>query len=429
MAIKILMPALSPTMTDGKLSRWIKKEGDKIKSGDIIAEIETDKATMEYEATEDGILGKILIPDATEGVKVNELIGVMLEENENASVIEDFIKSFKSSDSKSTVTSTTKADEKSLLGSTLNVDIKPSAVTVSSTTKIFITPLAKRLAEKNNIDIKKITGSGPMVNATSARIVKNDVEVFMSKSSGAGVTDNLSAGMPIATSSAYEDRANSGMRKTIAKRLLESKNTVPHYYLSVDCEMDALLDARIKLNEAAKDSYKLSINDFIIKALALAMQNVPDVNASWQGDTTRYFINSDIAIAVATPTGLITPIIRSAEKKGLVQISNEMKELAKKARDGKLQPSEYQGGGFSLSTLGMYGIKDFCAIINPPQAGILAVGATTAKPIVRDNNIVIANIMSVTLSADHRVVDGAVAAKFLGSFKGYMENPLSMLVY
>jgi pyruvate dehydrogenase E2 component (dihydrolipoamide acetyltransferase) len=423
MPIKILMPALSPTMTEGKLSKWIKKEGDKIKSGDIIAEIETDKATMEYEATEDGILGKVLIADGTENVAVNTLIGVMLEEGEESSSIEAFVAS--NSGSAKPAAAKAEAAAQTAPAAAAGGTATPSvAVASNNGGKIFITPLAKRIAQQSSLDVSSIKGSGP-----NGRIIKNDVEAAIKggvKTSDNSKTAAQSLGGHAAGS--YEDKPNSGMRKTIAKRLLESKNSIPHYYLTIDCNMETILKARANLNDMSKDKYKLSVNDFIIKAVAMAMIDVPEANASWLGDTTRFYKTADVAVAVATPTGLFTPIVWEAEKKGLVQISSEMKDLAARAKDGKLKPSEYQGGGFSISNLGMMGIKDFCAIINPPHAGILAIGATEKRAIVVKDAVVIANMMSVTISADHRVMDGAVAAKFLNAFKGYIENPISLIL-
>ncbi|MDR0483977.1 MAG: 2-oxo acid dehydrogenase subunit E2, partial [Alphaproteobacteria bacterium] len=307
--------------------------------------------------------------------------------------------------------------------------VAPVSATTSTGGKIFITPLAKRIAQQNSLDIAKVKGSGP-----NGRIIKHDIEVALKGGVVASnsVADNTqaqaTAGLGGYPAGSYEDKPNSGMRKTIAKRLLESKNTIPHYYLTIDCNMETILKARASLNDIAKDKYKLSVNDFIIKAVAMAMKDVPDANASWQGDTTRFYKTSDVAVAVATPTGLFTPIIFEAEKKGLVQISNEMKDLASRAKEGKLKPSEYQGGGFSISNLGMMGIRDFCAIVNPPHAGILAIGTTEKRAIVVKDAVVIANMMSVTISADHRVMDGAVAAKFLNAFKKYIENPVSMIL-
>ncbi|UQY80207.1 pyruvate dehydrogenase complex dihydrolipoamide acetyltransferase [Candidatus Hepatincola sp. Av] len=522
MPIKILMPALSPTMTEGTLAKWLKKEGDTIKSGDVIAEVETDKATIEYESTEDGTLAKILVQNGTEGVKVNDVIGVLLEEGETKDDLDTFLQSLhtpssakpnantpetttnnnnssasttnansqtakpttqtdktqkttnpnnstgvnpSNNNSNNTATNTATSQQPNQTITSANTTTSFNSETANSTqtanqnstsaqsnnsttsssspnnvtanyhskntAKTFITPLARRLATQKNLDITAIKGSGP-----HGRIIKADVEnpvqttISGTTSSGttiSGIHNNMQAtSVNITTPSTYEDKPNSGMRKTIAKRLLESKTTIPHYYLTLDCNMTALLNARAFLNSKGKDQYKLSVNDFIIKATALAMQDIPESNAYWQGETTRFFQDSDVSVAVATPKGLITPIIRAANKKGLLQISTEMKELAHKAKDGKLKPSEYQGGGFSVSNLGMFGIKHFAAIVNPPQAGILAVGATEQKPIVKDGNIIIADIMCATLSADHRILDGAVGARFLKAFKEYIENPISM---
>ncbi|MDR2008390.1 MAG: pyruvate dehydrogenase complex dihydrolipoamide acetyltransferase [Alphaproteobacteria bacterium] len=422
MPIKILMPALSPTMTEGKLSKWVKKEGDKIKSGDIIAEIETDKATMEYEATEDGILGKILIADGAENVAVNTLIGVMLEDGEDAGLIDSFVAANSSGGA-----AKSSAPAAAPAAATTTASAPAPVATSNNGSKVFITPLAKRIAQQNSVDVAALKGSGP-----NGRIIKVDVESALAGGvSSATATATTAVPAPSLgghAAGSYEDKPNSGMRKTIAKRLLESKNTIPHYYLTIDCNMETILKARASLNDISKDKYKLSVNDFIIKAVAMAMIDVPEANSSWLGDTTRYYKTADVAVAVATPTGLFTPIVWEAEKKGLVQISLEMKDLAARAKDGKLKPSEYQGGGFSISNLGMMGIKDFCAIINPPHAGILAIGTTEKRAIVVKDAVVIANMMSVTISADHRVMDGAVAAKFLNAFKGYIENPVSMIL-
>ena len=415
MPIKIIMPSLSPTMSDGKIGKWLKKEGDKIKAGDILAEIETDKATMEYESTEEGVLGKILTPSGTEGVLVNSLIGVILEDGETEADIQAFIAKFNSSSAVSvSVTAPVVA----------NAVTEEKTVAVvnnsSNSTRVFITPLAKRLAKELNLDVSQLKGSGPR-----GRIIKHDVENFKaSANSSSSVTSNVTHNV----AGSFEDKPNTGSRKTIAKRLLESKITVPHYYLTIDCNMDNLLLARENLNKAGTDKYKLSVNDFIIKAVALAMRDVPEANASWMGDVTRYFNTSDVAVAVATEGGLFTPVVRNSETKGLVQISSEMKDLAKRAKLGKLKPEEYQGGGFSISNLGMFGIREFSAIINPPHAGILAVGCTEKRAVVKNNAVVIANVMTVTLSADHRVMDGAVGATFLNAFKKYMEEPINMLV-
>jgi pyruvate dehydrogenase E2 component (dihydrolipoamide acetyltransferase) len=437
MPIKVLMPALSPTMTEGKLSKWLKKEGDKIKSGDVIAEIETDKATIEYEATESGVLGKIIIQDGSEGIKVNELIGVLLDDGETTADIEKFLANFKPLVAGNTTVnaSTNMAVEVKSAPQVITQTSSPVSVVNSSVAmvnnnaggRVFASPLAKKIAQLSGIDIANIKGSGP-----NGRILKADVDNFVAgggKTFGgasSGSMGKATGKYPRGNSGKFEDKANSGMRKTIAKRLLESKLTIPHYTETVEVLMDALLSARESINHQAGDRYKLSVNDFIIKATALAMQEIPEANAYWQGDTTRYFKSSDISIAVATPTGLITPIVFEAEAKTLPEISAEMRDLGKRAKEGKLKPSEYQGGGFSISNLGMFGIDHFTAIVNPPQAGILAVGATKEKPVVKNGQIVVANVMSITLSADHRILDGAVAAKFMVALRKYLENPVLM---
>jgi pyruvate dehydrogenase E2 component (dihydrolipoamide acetyltransferase) len=347
----------------------------------------------------------------------------MLEEGEESSSIEAFVAS--NSGSAKPAAAKAEAAAQTAPAAAAGGTATPSvAVASNNGGKIFITPLAKRIAQQSSLDVSSIKGSGP-----NGRIIKNDVEAAIKggvKTSDNSKTAAQSLGGHAAGS--YEDKPNSGMRKTIAKRLLESKNSIPHYYLTIDCNMETILKARANLNDMSKDKYKLSVNDFIIKAVAMAMIDVPEANASWLGDTTRFYKTADVAVAVATPTGLFTPIVWEAEKKGLVQISSEMKDLAARAKDGKLKPSEYQGGGFSISNLGMMGIKDFCAIINPPHAGILAIGATEKRAIVVKDAVVIANMMSVTISADHRVMDGAVAAKFLNAFKGYIENPISLIL-
>ncbi len=423
MAIKVLMPALSPTMEEGTLSKWLKKEGDVVKSGDILAEVETDKATMEYECTEEGVLGKILVAEGSEGVKVNSVIAVLLEDGEGQDAIESIISANTSASvEQNKPTKEVKQEASVSVKNEIISNEKISSNNISSSKKIFITPLAKRIAQQNNITITSLQGTGP-----NGRITKVDVEKAIENPTVSANDNNISSTIS-GLKSGYEDKPNSGMRKTIAKRLLESKTTVPHYYLTIECNVDQILKARVSLNALANEQYKLSVNDFIIKATALAMQEVKEANSSWMGDVTRYYNASDVAIAVATPTGLFTPIIKNAESKGLVAISNEMKELAKKAREGKLKPEEYQGGGFSISNLGMFGIKNFSPIVNPPHSGILGIGATEKKPIVVNDTIVIANIMSVTMSADHRVLDGAVGAKFLNAFKKYIENPMAIIL-
>jgi pyruvate dehydrogenase E2 component (dihydrolipoamide acetyltransferase) len=431
MPIQILMPALSPTMTEGTLSKWLVKEGDEVKSGDIIAEIETDKATMELEAVDEGRIGKILVAAGTEGVEVNKPIGVLLEEGEEDGDIEVV----EAPVAKKAAPQAAKPAPKPALNNATEMveKIVPAAkASEDDSARIFASPLAKRIAANAGVDLGSIQGTGP-----NGRVVKSDVEKVMS---GGAVKSQSASGTAqrVATSSSsadvpdfgqsYREEANSSVRKIIARRLLEAKQSIPHFYLTIECVIDDLLKLRKDLNGRDGADYKLSVNDFIIKASALAMRKVPMVNATWTDEAIRIYDNVDISIAVATDGGLITPIIRNADQKGLSVISNEMKELAARARDNKLKPEEFQGGGFSISNLGMYGIKEFSAIINPPQSAILAVGAGEQRPIVKDGALAVATVMSCTMSCDHRVVDGAVGAEFLAAFKPLIEDPLSLLL-
>jgi len=431
MPIQILMPALSPTMTEGKLAKWLVKEGDEVSSGDIIAEIETDKATMELEAVDEGKIGKILIDEGTDGVEVNKPIGVLLEEGEDegdikAEAAAPTPKAEKKQEPKVEAPAAPPKEE----APKAKADSKPSE---SSGDRVFASPLAKRIAANAGVDLGSIKGTGP-----NGRIVKADVEEAMSSGasnkkdapsqvSGVAPTSSAAADVPD-FGQVYTEVENSNVRKIIARRLLEAKQSIPHFYLTVDCELDALLKLRKELNGREGVDYKLSVNDFIIKASAMAMRKVPMVNATWTDEAVRLYDNVDVSVAVATDGGLITPIIRNADQKGLSTISNEMKDLAERARDNKLKPEEFQGGGFSISNLGMFGIKEFSAIINPPQSAILAVGAGEQRPIVKDGALAVATVMSCTLSCDHRVVDGAVGAEFLAALKPLIEDPLSLLL-
>ncbi len=400
MTVHIFMPALSPTMTEGNLVKWVKKEGDRINAGDVMCEIETDKATMEVEAVDEGILGKIVIPEGSEGVKVNSLIAVLLEEGEDASAIIDV-----------TVVDEVKTDavvaqqneEKAV-----HINLPKTAKTED---RIFATPLAKRIAQNHNVVLDTIPGSGPY-----GRIIKSDVENINTISQQQTVTQCL----------IYEDKKVSLMRKTVAKRLTESKNTVPHFYLTVDCELDALLALRTKIN--AEGNHKISVNDMIIKTCSKVLQDVPEANVTWHDTYIRQYRNVDISVAVAIDGGLVTPVLCYTENMKLSEISTSVKALAEKARAGKLQPHEYEGGSFTVSNLGMYGIKEFSAIVNPPQGCILAVGAGEKRIIVKNDKPEVATIMTVTLSVDHRSVDGALGAQFLKFFKKYIENPVLTLV-
>lgn len=409
MPIKILMPALSPTMTEGNLAKWIKKEGDLIKAGEIIAEIETDKATMEVEAVDEGILAKLIVSEGTEGVPVNSLIAILFEEGEDISKLADFIATSSQNQVASTKIEEVKKEQTAIVTAAIPSPSK------THNGRIFASPLAKRIASMQGVDLSSISGTGP-----HGRIIKSDV-----------LSGTTSKGRISRHAEEYRLVANNNMRKVIAKRLVESKQTVPHFYLSIECNMENILAARLGINTQFGDdnSRKLSVNDFVIMAVAKALQEVPSANASWGDDAIMLYNNIDISIAVAIEGGLITPVIRNADQKDILKISSEMKELAKRARENKLAPEEYQGGGFSISNLGMYGVKSFNAIINPPQGCILAVGQSSKKAIVEGDVVKVATMMDVTLSCDHRVVDGAVGATFLAAFKKYIETPILMFVF
>ncbi|MEJ8476780.1 pyruvate dehydrogenase complex dihydrolipoamide acetyltransferase [Roseibium algae] len=436
MPINITMPALSPTMEEGNLAKWLVKEGDTVSAGDVIAEIETDKATMEVEAVDEGTVGKIVIPEGTSGVKVNELIAVLLEDGEDAGSI-----SAEPTAAAAPVSAPETAAPVASTPATVPAGPVPMAADGG---RIFSSPLARRMAQQGGLDLKAISGTGPR-----GRIVKKDVEAALLSGAGkvaAPVAQAPKAAAALASGPSseqvlklFEDGSydlvpHDGMRKTIAKRLTESKQTIPHFYVSVDCELDAMLALRAQLNAAApkdkdgKPAYKLSVNDMTIKALALALRDVPDANVSWTDDNMVKHKHADVGVAVSIPGGLITPIIRSAEMKPLSVISNEMKDMGARAKAKKLKPEEYQGGTTAVSNMGMMGVKDFSAVVNPPHATILAVGAGDKRPVVKDDALAIATVMTVTLSTDHRAVDGALGAELLAAFKGYIQNPMSMLV-
>jgi pyruvate dehydrogenase E2 component (dihydrolipoamide acetyltransferase) len=422
MPISILMPALSPTMTEGKLSRWLKAEGDSVKPGDVIAEIETDKATMEVEAVDEGKIGKILIASGTENVAVNTPIAVLLEEGESA-VPAGFVAGG--------VTPANKSAPAAAPAPVAAAAVAAAPAPAVSGARILASPLARRIAEQKGVDLKVVKGSGP-----NGRIVKADVEKANPGAASRAPAPRTGAAPAVGVDARdladklgmrYTLQPNSGVRKVIARRLTESKQTVPHFYLSVDCELDRLLDLRQRLN-SIDAGVKISVNDFVIRAVALALKQVPAANASWDEEAIMLYDQADISVAVATPGGLITPIVKAAESKTVQQISKEMKDLAARARDGKLRPEEFQGGGFSVSNLGMFGIKNFSAIINPPQGCILAVGAGEQRPVVKDGQLAIATVMSCTLSVDHRVVDGAVGAEFMAAFKKLIEEPFALVL-
>ena len=419
MPIEILMPALSPTMTEGNLVKWHKKEGDPVKAGDVIAEIETDKATMEVEAVDEGRIGKILVPEGTEQVKVNQAIAILLEEGEDASALEK-MKTAAPSEKKSETPQPTSTPSQTTAEKKPDLKVVPQ----SQDTRVFATPLARRIAEEAHINLGSIPGSGPR-----GRIVKMDVEQALAQG---GAMPSLKPSAPSSFLSGYEPAYDilptSNIRKVIAKRLVEAKQAIPHFYLTVDCAIDSLLKARGQINARADGAYKLSVNDFIIKACGLALIHVPEANSSWINDEIYQYKSADVSVAVAIEGGLITPVIRQAETKGLVEISREMKTLASRAREGKLKPEEFQGGTFSLSNMGMYGVKEFSAIINPPQGCILAVGMGEERPVVKDGLLTSATMMTCTLSVDHRVVDGVVGANFLKAFKELIEDPVMMIL-
>ncbi|MDB9991503.1 pyruvate dehydrogenase complex dihydrolipoamide acetyltransferase [Amylibacter sp.] len=422
MPINIQMPALSPTMEEGTLTKWLIKEGDTVESGDIMAEIETDKATMEFEAVDEGIIGKIIIPEGTTGVKVNEIIAILLEDGEDASSIEiqEDIKLKNNTNDEVNV---------------INPEIKEIKADViksnSSADRVFATPLARRIAKSKDLDLNSISGSGPY-----GRIVKADVEVSISLPSKDTVTITMAKSASSETvKSLYKERVFieielDGMRKVIANRLTEAKQTIPHFYLRKSVNLDKLLKIRTEMNEGLADKgTKISVNDFIIKASSLALQDVPKANVVWAEDRILQMKASDVAVAVSVEGGLFTPVIFDSENKSLSSLSSEIKDLASRARDRKLLPSEYQGGSFAISNLGMMGVENFDAVINPPHGSILAVGAGVKKPIVLDDGSVsVATIMSLTLSVDHRAIDGALGAEFLSKITQYLEKPLTMLV-
>ena len=426
MAIEIKMPALSPTMTTGTLAKWLVGEGDRVNSGDVIAEIETDKATMEVESVDDGVMAKIFVDAGAENVAVGAVIAVLAEDGETAS---DVAKAgLQEPSSPVPVTSVAaEAKERAEPAPVTAAPVKavPAPQTKSSDKpRIFASPLARRIAADRNIALEGITGSGPY-----GRILRRDVE-SAATAPIAQTTAALAGATPAGATQQGDSYlvANSQMRKAIASRLQASKQQAPHFYLTVDCVIDNLLEARKSLNAKAAEGIKISVNDMIIRAAAMALIAVPEANASWEGENTRLFRHADIAMAVAIDGGLITPIVWAAEQKGLAALSQVTADLAARARDGKLAANEYTGGSFTISNLGMFGVREFAAVINPPHGGILAVGAGEQRPIVIDGNLAVATVMSVTLSADHRAVDGAVGARWLQAFKGFVENPVTMLL-
>jgi pyruvate dehydrogenase E2 component (dihydrolipoamide acetyltransferase) len=468
MPIEIRMPALSPTMTEGNLARWLKKEGDEVHAGDVIAEIETDKATMEYEAVDEGKLGRIIVPEGTQGIKVHQPIAILLEEGEDAGALATFAgapppaqagapEAAPGANAPKTEPPPPARPLPPAGQGGADASNGPVAGAGSADGRIFASPLARRMAAHAGLDLAALRGSGPQ-----GRIVKADIERALAGTpTAAAPRPAAPPAVPVATPAPpagpvfakaqvlalagnppYSEKPHSVMRRVIARRLAESKQTVPHFYLSVDCVIDALLNIRGQLNEklaAARPAAaggggqadgvaRISINDFVIRAAALALRQVPAANASWSDDAILLWDRVDVSVAVALDDGLITPIIKAADQKGLAQIAAETKDLAERARAGKLKLEEFQGGTFSISNLGMYGIREFAAVINPPQGCILAVGAGEQRPVVRAGQLAVATVMTCTLSCDHRVVDGAVGAQFLAAFKKMIEDPLTMLL-
>ncbi|MCL3883667.1 pyruvate dehydrogenase complex dihydrolipoamide acetyltransferase [Marivita sp. GX14005] len=435
MPIQILMPALSPTMEDGTLAKWLVKEGDTVSSGDILAEIETDKATMEFEAVDEGVIGKLLVGEGTQGVKVNAPIAVLLEDGESAEDMPEH--SEPAAEPASSHVAPAKPSEATASAQGYGRGETPQADPATKGERIFASPLARRIAAEKGLDLAQITGSGPR-----GRIVKADVESARPQDAAPRAAQDTEPGTAPAPKPAdtgaiakiYEERPHTeimldGMRKTIAARLSEAKQTIPHFYLRRSVTLDPLLEFRAELNaQLEKRGVKLSVNDFIIKACALALQQVPTANAVWAGDRILQLDPSDVAVAVAIEGGLFTPILKDAEQKSLSALSAEMKDLAARARERKLAPHEYQGGSFAISNLGMFGIENFDAVINPPHGAILAVGAGLKKPVVgEDGDVTVATRMSMTLSVDHRVIDGALGAELLQAITDNLENPMAML--
>ncbi|RVA20104.1 pyruvate dehydrogenase complex dihydrolipoamide acetyltransferase [Mesorhizobium sp. M7A.F.Ca.CA.004.11.2.1] len=454
MPINITMPALSPTMEEGNLSKWLVKEGDKVSPGDVIAEIETDKATMEVEAVDEGTVAKLVVPAGTEGVKVNALIAVLAAEGEDAGAAAKSGGGAAPAKAETPKAEAPKADAPKAetpkaepVATASKADAAPVANGHAAGERTFASPLARRIAKEAGVDVSAVTGTGP-----HGRVVKADVDAAIAGGGAqAAPAAKAPAGAPAPAVKAMSDDQilklfeqgsydlvpHDNMRKTIARRLVEAKTTIPHFYLTLDCELDALLALRTQINAAAPvkktdkgdaPAYKLSVNDMVIKAMAMALKAVPDANASWTESAMVKHKHADVGVAVSIPGGLITPIIRKADEKTLSAISNEMKDLASRARSRKLKPEEYQGGTTAVSNLGMFGIKDFAAVINPPHATILAVGAGEERAVVKNGEIKIATVMSVTLSTDHRAVDGALGAELLVAFKNLLENPMGLLV-
>jgi len=429
MPIKILMPALSPTMKEGNLVKWVKTEGDRVHAGDVLAEIETDKATMEVEAVDEGRLGKIIVPEGSEAVAVNSVIAILLEEDEEDSALDEVLRSLQETSGTQSHSLTPLPKEEISLSQPIseqtpeiskNMPELPLSQQARPSKRILASPLARRIALEKGLDLEYIQGSGPYGRIIRADVLNQSPQRAAFSSSPSYPTRK--EGLP-----AFEVVKLTNMRKVIAQRLTQSKQNVPHFYLSLRCHIDKLLELRQDINSTYPDN-KLSVNDMIVRASALALRDVPDANVAWGDDHIKRYQTSDISFAVALKDGLITPVVRNAHLKSLLEIAQETRDLIQRAREGKLKPEEFQGGTMSVSNLGMFGIEDFCAIVNPPQACILAVGAGQKKPVVKEDTISIATVMCVTLSVDHRAIDGAVAAAYLKTFKDYIETPIRLLL-
>ena len=439
MSINITMPALSPTMEEGNLTKWLVKEGDTVSAGDVVAEIETDKATMEVEAVDEGVVAKILVPEGTEGVKVNAVIAVLAEDGEDAGDVDTSAASAAPVPAAAAAPAPA-AEPEPVAPATAAAPPAAAPPAASSSGRVFATPLARRIAEQNGLDIATLSGSGPR-----GRIVKADVESALASGVPASIAPagqgvSLSTGMADSTvlkmfdEAAIEKKPHDGMRRVIAERLTESTQSIPSYFVTMECELDAMLAIRSQINAGAptdengKPAYKISVNDFIVKAMAMALKAVPMANVSWTSTDRIFHKHADVGVAVAVEDGLFTPIVRQAELKSLSTISAEVKDMAGRARSKKLKAEEYQGGCTAVSNLGMFGVKEFTSIINPPHASIVSIGAGEKRPVVRGDELAVATLMSATFAFDHRAIDGALGAELAAAFKRFVENPTSMLV-
>ena len=423
MSVSVLMPALSPTMTEGTLARWLVKEGDSVKSGDVIAEIETDKATMEVEALDDGVVAKLAVAEGTQNVAVNAVIAVLAEDGES---VDDALAAVAAVPAAAPSTPP-QTDAPAAAPAAATSPVQP-AVTPELTARsdrVFASPLARRIAADAGLELARLSGTGP-----HGRIIRADVEEALASGASGAAVQPAAVSRTASAAVPAEERfvPHNAMRRVIADRLQQSKQTAPHFYLTVDCEIDNLLAARKALNEAAEDGVKISVNDMVVKAAAAALMAEPDVNGYFEAEGCRYFSTADICVAVAVDGGLVTPVIHDVQNLGLADISRKTSDLASRARAGTLDPSEYAGGSFTISNLGMFGVREFAAVINPPQSAILAVGAGEQRPVVKNGELALATVMTVTLSADHRIVDGALGAKWLQAFKRAIEQPVTMLL-